>query len=97
MSVTEFWDLTPAETLAAIDAAVWRAEQAQQRDVALAWYVAGLQRTKRLPKLQSLLVGLTRAKPLTGEELARRRQEFERARANVDVAKLAEKLRGKAK
>ncbi len=97
MSVTEFWDLTPAETLAAIDAAVWRAEQAQQRDVTLAWYVAGLQRAKRLPKLKSLLVGLTRAKPLTGEELARRRQEFDELKANVDVAKLAEKLRGKAK
>lgn len=58
----------------AIEAAAWREELAQKRDVRLAWHIAALQRTKRLPALRSLMQP-AKARKLTGEELERRRRE----------------------
>jgi hypothetical protein len=74
IAIPEFWDLTPRETFLAIDAAGWRTEQAARRDVALAWHVAALSRTKTLPSLARLLKP-PKARVLEGEELEKRRTE----------------------
>ena len=68
--------MTPRETVMAIEAAAWRAEQAQRGRAWLAWHVAALSRAKRMPPLARLF-RLPGAKRLEGEELARRRREFE--------------------
>jgi len=92
VTVSEFWELTPRETFAVIDAALWREERQQRRDVALAWHVAALSRTKRLPSLKQLL-NTKPAKPLKGKELERRRKEFREATANLDLSKLTKRKR----
>lgn len=82
--VAEFWDLTPHETFAAIDARIWRDEQQQKQAISQAWLMASLSRRKRLPALSSLLTG-GEAKRLTGPELAQRRQEFSDMTKNLDL------------
>jgi hypothetical protein len=75
MTVGEFWELTPRETTVALQAAVWRLERARERDLALAWHIVALDRTKRLPTLKRLLrPGTTRR--LAGDEKTRRAAEF---------------------
>jgi len=74
VTVTEFWLMTPAETLAVLDAAAWRADLDLKRAVRLAWHIVALQRQKRLPSLKHLLQP-AKTKKLTGEELNTRRRE----------------------
>lgn len=93
LGVLEFWDLTPAETYAAIEAAIWRETQSQRRELANAWRTAAFSRAKKLPPLNQVLnTGPT--KPLKGKERERRRKEFADMKAAVDLTKL--KLPGKA-
>ena len=66
--------MTPRETLTAIAAATWRAEEQTRRDISLAWHTAALMRSRRMPTLKSLLGG-GKAKVLEGAELERRRSE----------------------
>lgn len=75
LTVQAYWDLTPVETYLVIDAAIWRVEQAQRRDLVLAWRTAAFSRAKRLPPLRQLL-NTGPAKPLRGKELLKRRAEF---------------------
>ena len=67
--------MTPRETVRVIEAAAWRLEQAHRDRLALAWHIAALMRTKKLPALERLLK--PPPKPLTGAELETRRREFE--------------------
>ncbi len=76
MSVEAFWALTPRETAAVFDAAVWRQERERERDIRLAWLTAALCRTKRMPSLKSLL-NPGETKVLSPDEKARRRAEHE--------------------
>jgi len=87
LGVEEFWSLTPRETRMAMEARAWRLEQetartgelirlAQKLAGWLAWHVAALQRSKRLPALQRLLGG-GETKALTPEEARQRKAEFE--------------------
>lgn len=76
MGVLEFWDLTPAETWAAIDAGIWQLDHEHRRQVWLAWHIAALTRSKRLPSLQQMLGGGD-AKKLEGDELERRQREHD--------------------
>lgn len=82
-----YWDLTPAETYAAIDAYIWREEQGQRKALAQAWRIAAFTRAKKLPSLKQVLT-TGPAKPLQGKERVRRRKEFDEMKAAVDVAKL---------
>lgn len=71
----------------AFEATRWRQEQAQQHDLWVAWHIAALQRSKRLPALKSLLRrGSNRAKPLRGAELQRRRAEFAELKARMGAS-----------
>jgi len=72
--VREFWDMTTAETLAALEAAAKRTELEQQRLAWLAWHIAALQRAKRIPDLNRLLRG-HKTVQLKGAELEKRRRE----------------------
>jgi hypothetical protein len=89
IGVREFWELTPRETLLAIEAAIWRDERQQEQDIALAWRTAALTRTKKLPTLRSLLASSKPPKKLSGTELEKRRDEFKKmtqALKNVQIA-----------
>lgn len=70
----EFWDMTPAETLMALEAAAKRTEMEQRRLAWLAWHIAALQRAKRIPDLNRLLRG-HKTVQLKGAELEKRRRE----------------------
>jgi len=87
LSVVEFWALTPAETIATIEAANWRRDQDQRRDLALAWHIAALTRAKRLPTLKQLLGG-GETRKLEGEELEMRRNEHAEMVANLNLGDL---------
>lgn len=82
--MVEFWDLTPHETYLAIEAALWRDQQRQRQDIVLAWRTAALTRAKKMPSLAQLLAGP--AKPLTGQDLERRRREFKEMSATFDMS-----------
>jgi hypothetical protein len=74
----------------AIDAAIWRDEVQQRRNLTLAWQTAALTRAKRMPSLKQLL-NTKPARPLHGEELEKRRQEFKEMTANLDLSKLVKR------
>lgn len=76
LGVDEFWSLTPRELKLALEAGAWQAEQARKRAVQQAWLTAALERSKRMPRLKSLL-GDDKAQPLRGAELERRKAEHE--------------------
>jgi len=89
--------MTPVETYMAIEAAIWRDERRQKQDTALAWRMAALMRSKHLPSLKNLLSTASAARPLSGDELERRRGEFREMSAAVDLERLGpalEKLAG---
>lgn len=87
IGVLEFWDLTPAETYAAIEGAIKREELRQRKDLALAWRIAAFTRAKKLPPLKKVL-NTAPAKPLRGAERDRRRREFAEMTTNLDLSKL---------
>jgi len=72
--------MTPRETLAAIEARVWRIRQDRQGLLFLAWHVAAMSRAKRIPPLQRL-IGTPDAQELDEESLEERREEFKRMTA----------------
>ena len=74
-SVGEFWDMTPREVHALIEADNWRRDQAQRGRAWLAWHIAALQRVKRFPSLARLMGH--RPKALSPDEMAKRRAEFQ--------------------
>lgn len=75
--------MTPRETYMAIEAAVWRDQRLQARELRAAWYTAALSRARRLPSLQQFLT--PPARRLRGEELQRRREEFATMKAAADA------------
>jgi hypothetical protein len=90
LSVEEFWSLTPRETWMTLEARAWRMEHESERTGELirlaqkmlgwlAWHVAALQRSKRLPALQRLIGG-GQTKEMTPDEAAVRKAEFEELR-----------------
>jgi len=66
--------MTPHETHIVMDALAWQAERQAQRDVSLAWHIAALSRTQRMPSLKHLLQP-PKSQVLEGNELERRRKE----------------------
>ncbi len=84
MTAAAFWEMTPAELAAALDAYAWRQRQAQRQAVQTAWLTAALGRAKRMPTLAKLLTGP--ARKLHGAELRQRRAEFKRAASAENVA-----------
>jgi hypothetical protein len=87
VEVLPFWDQTPAETQAVMEAAIWQREQEQRRDLALAWHVAALTRTKTMPALKRLLAP-PEARRLQGAELERRKREHEEMTRNLEIPNL---------
>lgn len=93
MSLFEFWEMTPIETLEVIRAQVCRFDQQRRMMVAQAWQIAALTRTKRLPSLKSLLVNKG-ARVLSGDELEQRRSEFKEMTQGVDISSIMEERFG---
>lgn len=90
----DFWDLTPRETYATIEAWLWRSEQHQRQQIALAWRTAALTRAKKLPTLAELLN--KPAKALVGAELTKRRAEWRSMTRNVNLSALNNRVTPKA-
>ncbi len=76
----EFWELTPRETVATIEAGTERMQAERELTMSLAWHTAALTRTKRMPTLKSLLAKL---KPRKTVPIERRREEFEEMKARM--------------
>ncbi len=77
--------MTPKELVAVFEAAAWRREQEQQRDIWVAWHTAALTRAKdRLPSLAQLLKP-GKTQKLTGAELEERRREFDSFPDRIEV------------
>ena len=74
-----------------IDAALWRDRRSRKLEIGLAWRIANLMRTKRLPKLSDVLA--EPSKPLRGKALDKRRREYRDMTAGVDLEKLNKKMR----
>jgi len=73
-TVEEFWDMTPAETVHFLMAALWREERARERILTLAWAMAALSRARRIPTLHRWI--RPHRKPVTsGKEVEKRRAE----------------------
>lgn len=74
--VLQFWEMTPRETLGAIEAAAWRIEQETHGAISQAWHTAALMRARRFPSLRSLL---RKAQPSEAarQPIAERRREFD--------------------
>lgn len=89
VSPSEFWDMTPAETVVIVEQ---RAEAHRRTVIQTAWLTARLSRAKRVPALKRLLDSPA-AKPLSGEELVKRRTEFAEMTAKLDVDKIVAGLR----
>jgi len=85
--VAAFWEMTLRETALAIDAEVWRLEQERRGRAWLAWHTAALSRTRRLPPL-GRLIKMPEAKRLDGDELEKRRAEFEAMKSRFHETRL---------
>lgn len=81
ISIEAFWEMTPRETIAALDAAAWRMRQEQTQMLSLAWHTAALMRAKRMPALSQMVARLKR--PRRNEPIERRREEFEELKARM--------------
>ena len=83
VTASEFWDMTPRETIAALEAAAWRMRQEQSQMLNMAWHTAALTRARKLPALATLL---NRMKGPDKTPLAERRKEFEEMKARMGKA-----------
>ena len=95
MTVAEFWDLTPREMFAALDAAAWRIKREDKQMASLAWHTATLTRARRLPTLAQILARVESAWQRTRKDvpIEERREEFAELSARLKRAK-AEVKRG---
>lgn len=66
-----FWDITPKEIDREMRGAMQRLEREADERMSFAWHIVALDRTKKLPKLESLLTGAKgrRTKAQTPDEL----------------------------
>jgi soluble lytic murein transglycosylase-like protein len=93
VTVSEFWEMTPRETMMAIEAAIWRDERAQKQALSAAWHTAALARVKRLPALAQLFAAP--ARKLRGRELEKRRREFAEMSAAKGISELLARKQAK--
>ena len=55
MSLSEYWESDPRETLTFIRARVWAADRAYRDGLSIAWHCAALYRAKEMPKLAKIM------------------------------------------
>lgn len=82
----EFWRLTPAELNELIEGYRWRDKREQDRLAWLAWHVAALQRTKKMPSLKAFLGQAKPAQSREDKEAAFRRL-WEKLNPKVQAAR----------
>lgn len=66
----EFWELTPVELENYVQGRIYYMEVENDRSITNAWLSAGLERQKRLPKLESLLTKREKPKQTNEQMLA---------------------------
>lgn len=89
---SQFWLCTPHETRKFIKAANWRNEREEELGMFIAWHTAAFMRGKRLPPLKSIMKGSKPTKKLEGNELAKRKDEFDHFSQLVNVEELTKGL-----
>ena len=99
LSVFEFWDSTPREVHAVIEAFTWNVERKNKSDAWVVWHIAALSRAKRLPPLKRLMSSGKpgKSKRLEGKELDQRRLEHQEIMAKIDMTKINEAKQKKVK
>ncbi len=55
MSLSDFYDSTPREVVAVVNASAWRSDRAYRDGLRVAWHVAMLGRAKKLPDLAEVM------------------------------------------
>ena len=75
----EFWDLTPRELVATVEARRWAWERQTEMQLTAAWAGEALSRTKRMPGLDEWL----HPKPKVKRTKASAEQEFAEMRARM--------------
>jgi hypothetical protein len=93
LSVAEFWEMTPAETYAVIEAANWREDQRLRQQVAMARLTASLVRAKRLPSLGSLLAKFSQPQKSSKKELRQRRRAFKKVASAENIRRINEHVK----
>ena len=77
LSIDEFWSLTPYEFMIVAEAHSERMKYEQNARIHQAYWIAGLVWQKRLPRLDKLLVGASKPKTYTDDEVAEMKQIHE--------------------
>jgi hypothetical protein len=82
--------MTPYEVYAAVEAYQFRERQEQRGRAWIAWHTAALMSQERLPRFEQL-VEPPKAKTLSKEEAALRKEEFERMKKALpkDLARIS--------
>lgn len=93
ISVADFWQMTPRETVATIEAVNWRDEQLFEQQVGMAWLNAALARQKRLQTLKSLLARMKQPKRPSQAELRERRAEFKQLAVPETIKRINEAMK----
>jgi len=73
----DFWDLTPAETIAVLRARAWQAQRDREDTIRNAWLTAAWQRAKKMPPLSKAINAIRPAKRLTRSERAKAQREHD--------------------
>lgn len=85
---SEFWDLTPRETVELIEA---RSDVRRRSLVQTAWLTAKFMRAKRIPSLAAALNSRT-VKRVSRSEIVKRRGEFSALKKKFNAAELVKKI-----
>lgn len=93
LRVSEFWEMTPREVMAAAQATVWRLELDRERMILGAWLTAALSRSRRLPPVKRLLSKPGKTKRLTPAQARKHREEFEALKAQMAQVDLSRRKR----
>jgi len=72
----DYWDMTPREVYATIDAVNWQNENRREARAWLAWWTAAMPRMKHMPTLKEL-INPPQTKELSPKEAKARKKEHE--------------------
>jgi hypothetical protein len=82
ISTIDFWQMTPKEVIAAIDAENWRLKIRHEELAWVAWHTAALSRAKTMPRLKDL-TDPPRTKALTPDEAKKHAEDFEQMKKGL--------------
>lgn len=94
MTEAEFWASTPYLTRLVLEAAGERESLANRRELYGAWHAAGFARIKRMPRLDRVLRGNAKPKPMSEDHMLRMAEGFVRKVGGADLRTMEAKGNG---